>query len=218
MPLKEYILNDIKPINVEESFKEVQHVFSNSTYSHVPIKENGAYLGCISEADAYCLDSTKSLVEYKYLLQGFFVRLNAIWLNVLEAFAVGDTNIMPILDDNNTYVGYYELGDFLSMFNTTPFFSEPGGFIIVEKGINDFSISEVSQIVESNNAKLYGAFVSKIENDIAQITVKVGCSSINDIIQTFRRYSYNIVSGHEDDNFLEDLKERSKYLDKYLNI
>ncbi|NNK82694.1 MAG: acetoin utilization protein acuB, partial [Flavobacteriaceae bacterium] len=34
----------------------------------------------------------------------------------------------------------------------------------------------------------------------------------------FRRYSYNIVSGHEDDSFLEDLKERSDYLNKYLNM
>ena len=125
---------------------------------------------------------------------------------------------MPILDDNNKYVGYYELSDIISVFNETPFFSEPGSILIVEKGINDYSFSEVSQIVESNNAKLYGAFVSKIENDVVQITIKVGNSSFSDIIQSFRRYSYNIASDHEDDSFLENLKERSDYLNKYLNM
>ncbi|RZN83948.1 MAG: acetoin utilization protein acuB, partial [Winogradskyella sp.] len=63
-----------------------------------------------------------------------------------------------------------------------------------------------------------GAFISKIENDVAQITLKIGNTSLNDVTQTFRRYSYNIIAGHEDDNYIKSLKDRSKYLDKYLNI
>ena len=40
---------------------------------------------------------------------------------------------MPILDENNIYIGYYELKDFIQLFNDTPFLSEPGGILIVEK-------------------------------------------------------------------------------------
>lgn len=218
MPLREYIINDIEPVKIDETIKEVQLLFSNLTYSHIPIQRDKVYLGCISEADAHCLDSTKPLSEYQYVFEGFFVRRKTIWLDVLEAFAMSDANIMPVLDQNNKYLGYYELSDFLSIFNETPFFSEPGGILIVEKGINDYSFSEISQIVESNNAKLYGAFISKMQNDIVEITLKIGNSTLNDIIQTFRRYSYNIISGHEEDAFLEDLKERSDYLNKYLNM
>ena len=63
-----------------------------------------------------------------------------------------------------------------------------------------------------------GAFVSRIESDVVQITLKIGNTGINDIIQSFRRYSYNIVSGHEEDTYIESLKDRSEYLKKYLNI
>ena len=98
------------------------------------------------------------------------------------------------------------------------FFAENGGILIVEKGVQDYSFSEISQIVESNDGKLLGAFISKIENDVAQITLKIGNTSLNDVMQTFRRYSYNIVSGHEEDTYLEGLKERSDYLKKYLDI
>lgn len=218
MPLREYIINDIKPLQVEDTIKDVQLLFNNLTYSHIPIKKDGIYIGCISENDAHCFDASKPISDFLYALEGIYVRKKTIWLDVLEAFAVNDTNIMPVLDDNNKYLGYYELSDVISKFNETPFFSEPGGIIIVEKGYNDYSFSEVCQIVESNNVKLLGAFISKMENDVAQITVKVGNGSINDIIQTFRRYSYNIISGHEDDAYLENLKERSDYLDKYLNM
>ena len=84
--------------------------------------------------------------------------------------------------------------------------------------MQDYSFSEISQIVESNDAKILGAFVSKMESDVVQITLKIGNSGLNDVIQTFRRYNYNIVSGHEEDTYIESLKERSEYLRKYLDI
>lgn len=218
MPLREYIINDIKPLQVTDTISDVQQLFNQLTYSHIPIKKGKVYIGCMSENDAHCFESTKSITDYLYVLGGFFVRRQTLWLDVLEAFAQNDSNIMPVLDDKNNYIGYYELNDIISLFNDTPFFSEPGGIIIVEKGYNDYSFSEISQIAESNNAKLLGAFISKTENDVVQITLKIGNAGLNEIIQSFRRYSYNIVSGHEDDSFLKNLKERSDYLDKYLNL
>ncbi len=218
MNLSQYIINDIKPLNVDAKIKELQLLFNQLTYSHFPIEHDGIYIGCFSETDAHCLDAQKPINNYKYTLQGFYVRQNTNWLDVLEAFAQNSCNIMPILDQDNNYLGYYELNDIISLFNETPFFSEPGGILIVEKGFNDFSFSEVSQIVESNDGKLLGCFISKIENDVAQITIKIGNTGLNDIIQSFRRYSYNIVSGHEEDTYIENLKERSEYLNKYLNI
>jgi hypothetical protein len=125
---------------------------------------------------------------------------------------------MPVLNEHNAYLGYYELNDIISLFSETPFFAEPGSILIVEKGIQDYSFSEISQIVESNNGRILGTFVSKIESDVVQITLKIGNTGLNDIIHSFRRYSYNILLGHEQDTYNENLKERSEYLKKYLNI
>ena len=106
----------------------------------------------------------------------------------------------------------------MSLFNNTPFLNETGGIIVVEKGIQDYSFSEICQIVESNGTRIFGVFISKIDNGVMQATVKVGHTAMNSIVQTFRRYNYDVISQHEEDKFLEDLKERSDYLDKYLNI
>jgi pyoverdine/dityrosine biosynthesis protein Dit1 len=141
-----------------------------------------------------------------------------MWLDVLEAFAKNSTNIMPVLNDKNDYLGYYELKDIISLFNDTPFFYEPGGILVIEKGINDYSFSQISQIVESNGGKLLGSFISKMNTDTIEVTLKIGNSGLNNIIQTFRRYSYDIISGHEEDSYIESLKERSDYLNKYLNM
>lgn len=79
-------------------------------------------------------------------------------------------------------------------------------------------MAQITQIIESNNGKLLGAFISSSTIDKIQITVKIGLGTINEILQTFRRYDYEIISNHDEDNYLTNLKERSDYLDKYLNI
>lgn len=219
MKLSEYIINDIKPLNSNGRVSELQLLFNQLSYSHIPIRnDDGTFMGSFFETDAHCFEGDKGLSEYMYAVEDFFVRDTTLWLDVLEAFAQNSSNIMPVLSEQNVYLGYYELNDIISLFNESPFFFEAGGVLVVEKGINDYSFSEISQIVESNNGKLLGAFISKMKNDIVQITLKIGNTGLNDIIQTFRRYSYNIVSGHEEDSYTQNLKERSDYLNKYLNM
>jgi len=218
MQLQDFVINDIKPLDISDQISDLQLLFNQLTYSHIPIQKEGVYMGCISETDAHCFEGDKSISDCNYAIEGFFVRPSTNWLDVLEGFAQNDSNIMPVLDQNNKYLGYYELNDIMHLFNETPFFSEPGGILIVEKGINDYSFSEISQIVESNDAKLLGAFISKMDGDLVRITIKIANASLNEVIQTFRRYSYIIVSGHEEDSYLESLKARSEYLDKYLNM
>jgi hypothetical protein len=106
----------------------------------------------------------------------------------------------------------------MKLFNETPFIKETGGIIIVKKAAIDYSMSQITQIVESNNGKLLGLFVSDSNNETIEITIKVTLGVMNDIIQTFRRYNYEIISEHNEDNYINNLKERSDYLDRYLNI
>ena len=213
-----YIVREIEPFDTTIKVKEAQIHFNELTYTHFPVVKDEVYLGCVSEADIRCLESEKELSEYLYTLEGFFAREHDNWLDILESFAQRQSNIMPVLDSENKYIGFFELSDIMNLFNETPFLSEPGNVLIVEKGALDYSFSEIAQIVESNNAKILGSFISQMENDVVEITIKISDSDINNIVQTFRRYSYNIVSNHQEDSFLENLKERSKYLEKYLNM
>lgn len=216
--LSEYINNDLKPISVNDLLVTVQDFFMDVPYTHFPVLENEVYLGCISAVDAETFDMNKKVSDYRYAFEGFFVRNNMVWLDVLEVFARNNSNIVPILNENNQYIGYYLITDVIKFLNETPFLKETGGIIVVEKAVIDYSMSQIAQIVESNNGKLLGLFVSEAINDKVQITVKTTLGGMNDIIQTFRRYNYEIVSEHNEDNYINNLKERSEYLDKYLNI
>ena len=216
--ITEYITNDFKAIDSNDSIAVIQDFFSDLHFSHFPIVEEGVYIGSIASEDIETFDSYKKVSDYRFSLEGFFTRTNTIWLDVLEVFAINHTNLVPVLDENNSYVGYYEIEDIMKFFHETPFLKEPGGIIIVKKGVLDYSMSQIAQIIESNNGKLLGLFISEAEVNSVEVTIKIALGSMNEILQTFRRYNYEIISEHQEDNYINNLKERSDYLDKYLNI
>lgn len=216
--ISDYITNDYKAIDSHETIAEVQNFFEEVSFSHFSVLNEGIYMGCIASDDVETFDDDKKVDDYKYTLEGFFARKNMIWLDVLEVFAKNHSNIVPVLGEDNTYLGYYELEDIVKFFHETPFLKEQGAVIVVERNAIDYSMGQITQIVESNNGKLLGLFISDATAEKIQVTIKIALGSMNEIIQTFRRYNYEIVSEHHEDNYINNLRERSEYLDKYLNI
>jgi Mg/Co/Ni transporter MgtE len=216
--IKDYINSDFKAINSSDTVVEVQDFFHELMFSHFPVLEDGVYMGCIALDDVDTFDADKKITDYRYTLEPFFARSTMMWLDVLEVFAKNHSNVVPVLDENNIYLGYYELEDIIKFFHETPFLKEPGGIIVVQKAVIDYSMSQITQIVESNNGRLLGLFISEANAESVQITIKISLGAMNDIIQTFRRYNYEIISEHQEDAYITNLKERSDYLDKYLNM
>ena len=216
--LQEFIIRKNKYFDLETSFSDVVDVLINKNLTHFPVVENGIFLGNISLDDAETFTQNNPIGDARALFEIFFVRETSFWFEVLELFSKHQTNIIPVLDKNNKVIGYYLFDDVIPFFNETPFLKEIGTTVIIEKNIYSYSISQVSQIFEINNSKILGIIISEVEGNIAQIIIKATSININEIIQSLRRYEYNIISEHIEDQFLSDLKDRSDYLDKYLNI
>jgi len=219
MTILEYISKDINALALNNSISDAKKLFNDTTYSHLPIVEGTHLIGSISESDVKAIDEDSKLIgDFKYLLNDFFTRTSDNWMEILKIFGTNETNILPVLNDQNQYVGFYELNDILHFFNDTPLLNSEGYFLVIEKGIKDYSFSEISQIVESSDAKLTGVFISGYKGNLVRITLKIDTEYINEIIQSFRRYGYNLLTKHKEDLLLSELKDRSDYLQKYLNI
>ena len=218
MDCTNYIINDHQPFDLGDHLTQVRDTLSHSTLSHVLVTQNENYLGALSETDALCFDQKMPLSEVQYALTPFFVSVQNSWFEILQAFAQHQTNIMPVLDEHGKYLGYYELNDVMHIFHSTPFLSAEGIVLVVGHASTDFSVAELTQILESNGGKLYGLFVSGHNEDTTEITLKVSTQTISICLEALRRYGYAVYSIHEKDSTLNQLKERSEYLDKYLNI
>ena len=220
MNIPDYLLKDFQPFDSKELLRNMKEKSKNQSFSHFAIIEkNGTFLGCISERDLATLETeNKTIEDCQYLIHFFCAREENHWLELLHLFAKNEANFLPLIDKNQKYLGYLDLTDLLHFFSKTPFLNEEGTLLILEKETAQFSFSEVSQIVEVNNGKIAGFFVSKKTEEKTQISIKITSENTDEIIQTFRRYEYHITSNHKDDSYIESLKNRANYLQKYLNV
>lgn len=219
MDITPYILKDFKAFNLNTKVGEVKEFFNATTFNYFPIVEDKKLIGLISETEIQGIDEDeKEIGYYQYLFNLFSAEESSNILEVLKEFASNQSTVLPILDAKRAYIGYYDLIDILHVYNDTPFFHSEGIVLLLKKEARDYSLSEICQIVESNKGKVYGIFVSESNSTTVQIVVKFDSPDINETIQSFRRYEYEILSNHEEDTLLEELKDRSNYLQKYLNI
>jgi len=214
-----YILKEFKAFTTHTKIAEVKLLFSETTYSHFPIVENGHLLGLISELDILGIfEDEKKLSNFQYLFQLFFTEEENNLLGILKIFAANETNLIPVINEKKEYLGYCDLIDILHVYNNTPFLKNEGTVLGIEKNLTEYSFSEICQIVESNNGNVLGIFITETNSTSVKIIIKFYAEDVNEIIQSFRRYNYQVLSKHKEDFYLEDLKERSNYLQKYLNI
>lgn len=216
--IQNYILNDIEALDLNVGIAYALKIATNHKLTHIPIINNGIFVGNLISEDLEQATSEQTIQDYDYALETFFVLNTTNWFDVLQKFSKYDTNIVPVLNQNNQYIGYYTLNDVIKLFSETTFLSEEGNTIVVEKTQQNYSFSEIAQIIESNNSKILGLFINQIKDNIVQVSIKITPAELNTILQTFRRYDYEVISNHLDDSYLNNLKNRSDYLDKYLNI
>ena len=90
--------------------------------------------------------------------------------------------------------------------------------IKVLKTINTFSFSEICQILEINNVKILSVSIINTNLKHIEAIVKISAKDLTPALRLLREFEYEVLSNHDEDDFFNDLKDRSKYLDKYLNI
>jgi predicted transcriptional regulator len=219
MNITDYIQNKIKPLHLKSSVKTAQKLFDTFPVTHFAVVEDTKLLGCFAQDDIQTIaNKTVDLFAHTHLLNSFFADEKATVLELLKIFADNDTTLIPILNEEKKYIGYYDLSDILEVFSTSPFMTEDGETLVIQKIKSDYSVSEISQIVESNGGALLGLYLSEQQEDLVQITLKISTEDIHEVVHAFRRYDYKIISMHENDIYLEDLKSRSDYLQKYLDM
>ena len=218
MQTEEYISNDITPLALSNTITDARELFDDVNFTHLPVVEDGKFYGLIAEKSLVDFENNATFNDIQFSLESFFTIQNTVWLNLFKIFSLNDANLIPVLDHGSNYLGYYELSDILQFLSSTPFLGKEGSVLIVAKHPSEYSISEITQIVESNGAKLFGVFISEMNKNNVVVTLKLHSNNINDVIHTFRRYDYNIILGIEEDEYLDDLKKRSDYLKKYLSI
>lgn len=125
---------------------------------------------------------------------------------------------MPVIDRFDNYLGVITFSGLIDYMADVLSVSEPGALIMIEMGVNDYSLGEIARLMEENNAKILSLMLcNKTESSRITICIKINLIDASAVIQTLRRFDYN-VSGSFDNVGNDDLRERFESFMKFLDI
>lgn len=189
--------------------------------SHLPIVNDEEFLGLISENDIYDLNMPEEpLGNHQLSLLRPYVTEEQHVFEVMEVLSRLKLSLVPVLDSSKNYLGVITLMELLHYFAEISAMRHKGGIVVLEMNSNDFSMSQISQIVEGNDAKILAAFITTNPNSTQmELTLKLNVTDLTSIKQTFNRYDYNIVGAFmKQDDEADLMNDRLNFLFRFLDI
>lgn len=221
MIARDLILFDLPLLKCSDTGQKAISIMESMHVSHLPIVRGKDYLGLISDKDIY--DRELEMCELGMKMTTLplpFVRANQHLYEIARIMLELKVTLMPVLEMNNEYLGSITLSAMSTAFIEMVSVKEPGALIVLALSPTDYTLSQIAQIVESNDAKVLSLYTKNPENSMEmEVTLKVNVTDISAIIQTFVRYDYNIKAVYMDDSLLKDMyNERYDLFMKYMNI
>ncbi|NOQ24828.1 MAG: CBS domain-containing protein [Bacteroidales bacterium] len=220
MLAKDLISDEIPALRNSDSAVEALNWMEVFRISHLPIVDNEEFLGLISETDIFDLNNpSEAIGNHKLSLLRPSVKCDQHIYEIIEVAASLKLTVVPVLDYNNKFLGVIQMTDLLHYFAKLSAIEKPGGIIVLETTQSDYSMTEISQIVESNDAKILSMYVNTLEDSTKlEITLKLNITDLTSIIQTFNRYEYNIKASFMEYDEQDDLyNERYDQFMRYLS-
>jgi len=189
--------------------------------SHLPVVNELDYLGLISDTDIYDLNDPEQAVgNHKLSLIKPFVRIDQHIFDVISLAAKLKLSLIPVLDDHKHYKGAIISAELVEKLAEMSSFREPGGLIVLDILQNDYSLSQIAQIIESNNAKIMNLYISSPPDTTRmELTIKLNTNNLMPVIRTFERYEYEVTAWHgEDDDMDSFYSDRFDSFMRYLDI
>jgi len=189
--------------------------------SHLPIVNNQDFLGLISDSDIYDMNQPEEPIgNHSLTLLKPYVTTEQHLFEVIGLASRLKLSVIPVLDSNNHYKGVITTSDLIRHIAGISSLDQAGGIIVLEIIERDYSLTQIAQIVESNNVKVLSMYItSPTDSTRLEVTLKVNTNDLVSVIKTFERYNYDVKTWITNDDSMDRFySERFDLLMKYLNM
>lgn len=211
----------VPEIDLKNPEKEIKKISESSSVDFFPVIENRKYLGLISR---FSLQNQINKSEFPYsdiMRKNIYIYFDNQIFDILDYFISNQCIILPVLDENDNYLGSINSDSLLNALANTLTYKIPGSIVTLEVAVNDYSMSEISNIIESEKTSIVGLIINDenlLDNKI-ELILKLNNKNIDRVIASLERFEYKIKSFSSGESTSNDkLKEHYDALMHYLNV
>ena len=216
----ELIQNDIPPVRINETIEKALNWMDEFKLNHIPVVNETEYVGLLSDDMVYDYNQLKDPISnINFLGKQQSVLENAHFFQVMSLISSYKLSVVPVCDEQRNYKGSISTKKLINVFSKQSGFNSSGAVITLLVNDFDYQLSQIAQIIESNDAKILSLYSENLEsNNQLKLTIKISDSKLGAVLQTFSRYDYTVQDVFSDDEISNQGKQRYDHLMKYLNV
>jgi acetoin utilization protein AcuB len=188
--------------------------------THLPVVVEDKLAGLVSEDDLLNVENDSTLLAQ---LQPGFSRISAhadsYFYEAVQLVNENGLTLVPVITGESEYAGAIIATDLLRHLGRVTGVSELGGIIVLEMEKVSFAFTEISKLVETNDAQIIqlNTYTDAASGSFF-ITLRINKAEISDIVSTFQRYEYQVKYYFGEELYENELRNNYDHLMNYLNI
>ncbi len=219
MLLKDFITKDYP---VLKSFDTGQHALSlmdELKEKHIPLVINGIYQGLVSDKDILEMPDPSQPIGEPVLFAPS-INENSHLHEIIARIARYQLCVIPVVSPDGSYVGVITRDKIIEVLAELCNADAAGSVIVLEMLPQDYVLSDIARIIESNNAHVLN-LLSNMDKDTGRlmVTVKIDLEDSTPVIRSFERFNYTVLYHFTETEMIDEaLQQRMDELLYYMNM
>ena len=209
----------IPQLKLEDTVARALQLINDFKVTHLPVVGEQKFLGLISEDDLLDADSKSIIGAIQGDLIKASVKENAHFLEAVNISNQHQISVVPVINEEGELLGTITTQSLLKMLGDFSGAHDIEGLIALEMERSQFAISEISRIVESNEATiLHLNTLFNAESGLLSVTLHINKKELSSIVAAFERYDYIVTYYFGEEKFENEIHSNYMHLMNYLDI
>ncbi len=211
----------IPPLKLSDEGHKAMIWMEELRTNQLPVVEKGKFLGFLSEEIILEENnSTHRVRDYDLYAEDCFVFENQHFYDVIKLASEYEVQLVAVISETGSFTGVIAIEDTIAAFAQTTAVQVPGAIVVISMNQRDYSLAEISRLVEGEHAQILSSCVTNDFKDPSKVklTLKINKTDLSHISATFERFGYKIIGRFQETEVKSNEKDRYDMLMKYLDI
>ncbi|MEP7320332.1 MAG: CBS domain-containing protein [Saprospiraceae bacterium] len=218
MIANELISSQVEPLMLTMDGEEALQLMQKYGVLQLPVVSNGEYLGMLSEDDILKYNIERPLEAYQSELNYIYVNKNEHLFDIIKKITDADLNAIAVINEPKQFLGTITRNDLFEYYHKSFAWSEPGSILVIELNNNQYSLSEISHIIEAEQGMIISSIISRPSESKIVLTLKVNKLDVTRIVAALRRYEYDVTGSYSEEEVVDNFKERYDAFMRFLDV
>ena len=220
MVIEQLISPVVPTLLLSDTGSRALFLMEENNLTQIPLIAEEKYMALVQENDVLDWETPESpLSKASFLTYRPAVFANGHPYEALRVAHQQNLSIVPVVDNENTYIGAITRDDLLKYITEYSGVDNPGGIIVIELDARDYSLSGIARICESEDAIVISTqlVTNKVSGKI-EVTLKTNRTDLQGLASAFERHNFIVKQVYGEQAHYEDMLDRYNLLMNYINM